>query len=474
MKNLLIYKYLGKVLLGFSFLLIFPFIICLIYGESCIPFLIPFLISLSLGYYLNKLNIKKNNGLYAKDGFIIVALSWIVISLLSAVPFYLGTNISFIDSFFEAVSGLTTTGISIYNNIESLSKSILFWRSYTIFIGGMGILTFVMAIIPLAKGDKSLHVLNAEMAGPTVSKLVPGLKKTLMYLYGIYISLMVLQIVFLLFGNMSFFDSLVISMSTAGTGGFGILNDSIASYGMYNQYVIAIFMLLFGVNFNIYFLIVMKDLKTVLKSEELRTYIILFVGIFIVMLLNTYNMFNNISEAISFSFFHVSSAMTSTGFTSGDVNLYPTSCRILLFCAMLVSACSGSTCGGFKISRLIVAVKSIKRDFLKAIHPNSVHTITFEGKEIDEQITRSVSSYLLLYVLFLVLLMFLISFDGLSLSQTASAAITAFSNNGLCFDITSFSIFSNCSKIILSIGMLLGRLEIYPLIVLFSRYRKWS
>ena len=474
MRNLLIYKYVGKVLLGFSFLFILPFIVCFIYGESIIPFLVPCLTSFILGYYLNSLKVKKNNGLYAKDGLIIVALSWLAISFLSAIPLYLGTNISFIDSFFEAVSGLTTTGISIYANVEILSKSMLFWRSYVIFVGGMGILTSVMAIIPLSKGDKSLHILNAEMPGPSVSKLTPGIKKTLLYLFGIYVCLTAIEVIFLLFGGMSLFDSIVISMSTAGTGGFAVLNDSIASYGMYNHCIIALFMLLFGINFNVYFLLVMKDFKTALKSEELKAYFGIFIALVCVILFNTYNMFSNFSEALVSALFHVSSAMTSTGFAIGDVNIYPTVCRILILCAMLVSACSGSTCGGFKISRLIITLKSIKRDFLKAIHPNSVHTITFEGKEVDDTTTKAVSSYLFLYVFCIVIIMILISFDGLSLSQTINAAFTSFANNGLCFEITSFSIFSDFSKIVLSIGMLLGRLEIYPLIVLFSRYRKWN
>ena len=473
MRNLLIYKYLGKVLLGFSFLFIFPFIICLIYGDSLIPFLIPFLISLSLGYYLNSFKVK-GKGLYAKDGFIIVAFSWIIISVLSAIPLYLGTNISFVDALFEAISGLTTTGVSIYSDVEILAKSMLFWRSYIIFVGGMGILTSVMAIIPLAKGDKSLHILNAEMPGPSVSKLTPGIKKTLLYLYGIYVSLTILQVILLMIGNIGLFDSLLISMSTAGTGGFAVLNDSMASYGMYNHCVIALFMLLFGVNFNIYFLIVMRDLKTALKSEELKAYFIIFIGLVCVILLNTYNMFSTFSEALVSSLFHVSSAMTSTGFAIGDVNIYPTVCRILILCAMLLSACSGSTCGGFKISRLLITLKSIKRDFLKAIHPNSVQTITFEGKEVDDSITKAVSSYLFIYVFCLVIIMILVSFDGLSLSETINVAFTSFANNGLCFEISSFASFSSFSKVVLSIGMLLGRLEIYPLLVLFSRYRKWS
>ena len=272
MKNLTIYKYLGKVLIVFGVLLLLPIIIGLIYGENVLPFLIPLLISLFLGILFNFLKTPKNN-LYAKDGFIIVAISWIMISVIGALPFWINNDASFIDSIFESISGFTTTGATIFTDVEVLNKSILFWRNYTHFIGGMGVLAFVMAIIPLSKNDKSMHVLKAEMPGPNVVKLVPSIKKTLLYLFAIYIGLTIFQIILLLFGKMSFFDSLLISMGTAGTGGFTILNDSIASYSNFNQTVITIFMFLFGINFNIYFLILMKDIKNAFKSEELKYYI---------------------------------------------------------------------------------------------------------------------------------------------------------------------------------------------------------
>ena len=265
MKNKIIYKYVGKVLIVFAFLLLAPIIITMVYKENPIPFIIPVLLSLLSGIFLNLLKNEKGS-IYAKDGFIIVSLSWIFISLLGALPFWINGDASFIDSLFESVSGLTTTGASVFTDVENLNKSILFWRSYSHFIGGMGVLAFVMAIIPLSKNDKSMHVLKAEMAGPSVAKLVPSIKKTLLYLYSIYIGLTLTEFVLLLIGKMSFFESLVISMSTAATGGFSILNSSIATYGTYNQIVIAIFMFLFGVNFNIYFLILMKDAKTALKS----------------------------------------------------------------------------------------------------------------------------------------------------------------------------------------------------------------
>lgn len=471
MKNLAIYKYLGKVLIVFSILLIAPIIVAIIHSENVLPFLIPLLLSAEIGLLLNSL--KKNKiSLYAKDGFIIVALAWIVISLLGALPFWLNGDASFIDSIFESVSGFTTTGGTVFKNVEILNKSILFWRCYTHFIGGMGVLAFVMALVPLAKNDKSMHVLKAEMPGPSVAKLVPGIKKTLLYLFGIYLTLMILEMILLLFGKMNFFESLLISMSTAGTGGFAILNNGIASYGTYNQIVITIFMFLFGINFNIYFLILMKNYKAALKSEELKIYFLVYVLSVIMVLLNTLTLFNSVGEAFKTSAFHVVSFMSSTGFTIGNVNIYPTSSRILLLCLMLISACAGSTCGGFKISRLIICLKTLKRDFLKAIHPNSVHSITYEGKKVDETTVNNTCSYLFMYAFFIIIIMLIVSFDNVTFSQTINAVISCIANAGVGFDITNFSVFSTLSKIVLSIGMLLGRLEIYPLIVLFSDLKK--
>lgn len=471
MKNKIIYNYLGKVLIAFSFLLMAPIIVTIFYKENPLPFAIPLVISLLVGMLLSSIKREKAN-LYAKDGFIIVSLSWILISLIGALPFWIKGDASFIDSIFESVSGFTTTGASIFEDVEILSKGILFWRCYSNFIGGMGVLAFVIAIIPMSKHDRSLHVLKAEMPGPTVSKLVPGLKKTLFYLYAIYIGLTLIEMFLLLFGELSFFDSLLLSMSTASTGGFSVLNSGIATYGAYNQMVIAIFMFLFGVNFNIYFLILMKDIKNIFKSEELKAYILIYIFAIIVILLNTYSLFYSLGEGIVSSIFHVSSLMTSTGFSAGDINIYPTSCRILLLCLMLISACSGSACGGFKISRLLICLKKIKRDFMKAIHPNCVHSITFDGKKVEEQVVESTCSYLFLYAFFIIIIMFVVSFDKVNLSQTINAVFTTFANAGMCFEISNFAFFSDISTFVLSIGMLLGRLEIFPLIVLFSDFKK--
>lgn len=472
MRNKLVFKYIGKVLIAFSILLLFPILVSIFYKENFLAFIVPLLISLLLGCLLNSLK-PKNTTLYAKDGFMIVSLSWIFISILGALPFCIDLGISFVDAFFESVSGFTTTGATIFDDIESLGNNILFWRAFTHYIGGMGILAFVMAIIPLSRDDKSMHVLKAEMPGPTVAKLVPGIKKTLFYLYGIYLGLTIMEMIFLLIGGLDFFDSLLISMSTAGTGGFSSLNTSLATFSMFNKYVVAIFMFLFGVNFNIYFFIVfMKDIKTALKSEELKVYISIYIFSVLFILLNTYSMFTNISEALVSSVFHISSVMTSTGFSIGDINIYPTACRILFLCLMLISACAGSTCGGFKISRLIICFKTIKRDILKVFHPNSVNIITFEGKKVEEETVNSTCTFLFLYIFFIILLTILISFDGFSFEVVVNAVFTTFANVGLCFEFSSFSIFSDISTFILSIGMLLGRLEIFPLIGLINNLRK--
>ena len=472
MKKKIIYKYLGKVLKTFSTLLLCPIIVSIIYKEHITPFLIPFFISLILGCLLDNIKVK-NKTLYAKDGFSIVALSWILISIIGAIPFMMEVKLSFFDAFFEAVSGFTTTGATIFKNVEVLPQSILFWRSFTHFIGGMGVLAFVMAIIPLSKDDKSMHILKAEMPGPSVAKLVPSLKKTLFYLYGIYIVLTLTEIILLMFGGLYLFHSMLISFGTAGTGGFSYLNTSLATFSLFNKYVVAIFMFLFGVNFNIYFLIViMKDFKTALKSEELRMYILLYISAVIFVFINTYSMFSNISEALSSTVFHISSFMTSTGYSVGDVNIYPTSCRIIVLLLMLISACAGSTCGGFKVSRLVICLKTIKRDLLKTLHPNSVHTIKFEGKRIDEEVINGTCTFLFLYVVLIGIVMLFVSFDGYSLETTINAVFTTFANVGLAFKISNFAAFSALSKFVLSIGMLLGRLELFPILVLFSNIRK--
>ncbi len=469
MKRRIIYYFLGKVLIGYSILFLFPILVAFIYKESIIPFLLPQIICLILGFLLTKIKVTEDS-FDAKDGFLVTTLSWIIICIIGALPMVINGDLDYISAFFEIVSGFTTTGSTVFTDVEILNKSILFWRSFTHFIGGIGILAFVMAIVPLSNRDKSMHILKAEMPGPSVSKLVPSIRKTLFYLFGIYIFLTTILIILLLIGKTPLFDSILLAFGTAGTGGFAILNSSAAEYSVFSKYVIAIFMFLFGVNFNIYFLILMKDLKSAFKSEELRVYFFIFVSSVLFVFFNILNSFANLKDAFLSSFFHVSSIITSTGFAIDDINIYPTDCRILLLFLMFTSACAGSTCGGIKMSRLIICFKSIRRDIRKMIFPNSVETITFDGKKVSENTIKNTNTFLFLYLILMLIIMVIVSFDGYSLEATINAVVSTFANVGLCFDVSNFSEFSFISKLALSLGMLLGRLEIFPILALFTDY----
>lgn len=471
MRNKLIYKYIGKVLIGYSFLIFLPFIIGLFFNERAYSFLFMSLITFIIGLLLTKLK-TENMRLYARDGFRIVTVSWILISVLGAFPIMIDTNVSYIDALFEAVSGFTTTGATIFKEVEKLPKSILFWRDFMHFIGGMGVLAFVMAIIPLAKNDKSMHLLKAEMPGPTVSKLVPSIKRTLYYLYGIYFGLTITEFVLLLFSGVPLFDALLLAMGTAGTGGFSPLHTSVATYSEAAKWVVATFMFLFGVNFNIYFFILMRDIKSVFKSEELRVYIGLYLFTVFILVINSLNLFGNVYDSIINGFFNASSFMSSTGYSISNVNIYPTICRIWVLFIMVVSACAGSTCGGFKISRLILIFKMIKRDIKKMVHPNSVKVITFDGKKVEEEVLESTKSFMFLYIILILLILFIIGLDGFSFEASLNAVFTTFGNVGLYFEVSDFALFSPLSKLVMCLGMLLGRLEIYPIIALLINRRK--
>ena len=395
-----------------------------------------------MGILLNRIK-TDNNNIYAKDGFIIVSLSWIIISIIGALPFFISKNTTYVNSLFETISAITTTGSTIFDNVEALPKSLLFYRSYLQLIGGMGVITFVMAIIPLSRNDKSLHLLNAEMPGNSVGKLVPSTKKTVIYLYLIYFILLASEILFLVVDNNGLFKSTLISMSTVSTGGFSYLNSSLSTLSLKSKFIVALYMFLSGINFNIYFLIVMRKFKNIVKSEELKAYILIFVLSSLFVFIKTYDIYKDISVSLSGSIFHTASIMTSTGFSIGNINLYPSSCKILFLILMLISACAGSTCGGFKISRLLLSLKTIRRDILKVIHPNSVHIIKLEGKRVDDDLINSNSTFLSLYVILIVIIMFIVSFDGFSLDTNINAVFSTFANTGLCFDISNFSMFSS-------------------------------
>lgn len=465
-------NFLGKVLIGMAVIFAFPILVALIYHEGIMHFLIPQLVSLVVGLVLNLIKYEKNTQIYARDGLKIVALSWILISVIGALPIYLNHDAPYIDALFETVSGFTTTGATIFKDVEHLDKAILFWRGLTHFIGGMGVLAFVMAIIPLSTKNKSMHVLKAEMPGPSVSKLVPSMKKTLIILYAIYIGLTVTEIALLKIAHTPTFDSIVISFGTAGTGGFAVQNSSIAGYTTAAKYIVAIFMFLFGVNFNIYFLMAMGKVKEALKSEELRVYIAIFVTAVAIVILNTVHILGNTTIAFREAFFHVSSIMTSTGYAIGDINIYPTTSRALMMLLMLISACAGSTCGGLKISRLIICAKSIKRNLIKQVHPNAVQVVKFEGKKVSEETIENTNTFIFLYVALILLFILIISFNGYNIETTINAVFTTFANVGLCFNIQNFQEFTTISKVTLCIAMLLGRLEIFLLVSLISDMKK--
>jgi trk system potassium uptake protein TrkH len=317
-----------------------------------------------------------------------------------------------------------------------------------------------------------MYLSNAEMPGNNNGKIVANTKRMLMYLYSIYFSLTILEIILLCIGKVSFFNSVLISMSTISTGGLTFMNDSLASLSSYSKCVVCLFMFLSGVNFNLYFLLIVKRFKSVFKSEELKVYLFMTIISVLFIFFNTYSLYSSIKTGALNSMFHTVSIMTSTGFSISNINIYPSSCRVLFLFLMLVSACGGSTCGGFKISRLILAVKTMKRDLLKVIHPNSIHVIKYDGKIASDELINSNNTFLFLYVGFIVIIMFIVSLNGFDYDVTLNSVFSTFANTGLCFNVSNYAHFSDLSKIALSIGMLLGRLEIFPLIVLFSDLRK--
>lgn len=460
----------GRMLMVLSGLLMLPLIVAVIYGENTItPILISAVVPFVLGISLYLAFKTKNHVIYAKEGFAIVALVWILFSVFGAFPFILSGEIpSFVDAFFETVSGFTTTGSSILTDVEAMSKSLLFWRSFTHWVGGMGVLVFVMALIPNIS-DRSIHLLRAEVPGPIVGKVVPRIKDSARILYIIYIVLTLVETIMLFAGGMPFFDSVVHSLGTAGTGGFGIKADSIGGYSNYSQWVIAIFMMVFGINFNIYYMILVGKIKSAFKSEEFWTYVGMIVSATVLIAINIYPYQKDLSDTIRHSFFQVAAILTTTGYSTQDFDLWPTLSKTILLLFMFSGACAGSTAGGFKISRIVMLFKSIKREIKQMIHPRSVSTVKFEAKRLEEKTVSSVGIYLAVYLMCLATVFLLISFEPFSIETNFSAAVSCFNNIGPGLDVVgparSFAEYSDFSKIVLSFAMLLGRLEVYPVLI---------
>jgi len=413
---------------------------------------------------------------YAKEGLVCVAMSWIVMSLVGCLPFYISGEIPrYVDAFFEIVSGFTTTGASIVPEVEKLSKGILYWRSFSHWVGGMGVLVFLLAIVP--GGEKgtgfTMHLLRAESPGPDVGKLVPQMRKTAAILYIIYIVLTALNIVFLLLGGMNLFESVCHAFGTAGTGGFGVKNDSFTSYSPYLQNVTTVFMLLFGINFSCYYLLLLGKFRNVFRDEELRIYLGIVLGSILLIVLNIRGLYGTLEETIRHAAFQVGSIITTTGYATADFDLWPAFSKTLLLCLMVVGASAGSTGGGLKVARVQLLIKGLRRNIRQMLNPRKVEVVRNNGNVVDEKILANTNAYLSAYVIIVFTVFAIISLDNFSVGTNFSAVLACFNNIGPGLEAVgptcNFSAYSDLSKLVLSWAMLAGRLEIFPILVLFSR-----
>lgn len=454
--------------------LLLPSIVALVYRESsgwC--FLITAAVTGIIGAALT-IKKPKNTQFHSREGFVLVALGWVLMSLIGAVPMWISGAIpNYADALFETVSGITTTGATILSSVEAMPNCVNFWRCFSNWIGGMGVVVFMMTILPAIGSNGSMYLMRAESPGPSFGKLVPKLKKTAMLLYGMYIGMTLIQLILLLCGGLDFFDSLCVSIATAGTGGFGIKDDGFSGYSTYVQIVVTIFMFLFGVNFKFYFLLLMKKFKEAFMIEEVIWYTILFGAATLLITIDIFPLIGTIGGSLKHSAFQVASIMTTTGFSTVDFNQWPIFAQTILIILMFVGACAGSTGGGMKVSRFIIYIKSAHKEIASLLHPNSVKKIQMDRKVIDHETIRSANIYLIIYILVLGVSMLIVSLNGLDMVTTVTSVITCFNNVGPGFGIVgpmgNFGSLSIMSKIVLILDMLLGRLEIFPIIVLLFR-----
>ena len=415
-------------------------------------------------------------GFYAREGLVTTGIAWIVMSIFGCLPFYFSEAIPhFVDALFEIVSGFTTTGSSILSDVEALPDSLLYWRSFSHWVGGMGVLVFLLAVIPLSGKNEgyTLHILRAESPGPSVGKLVPRMKKTALILYWIYIGLTVLDFLFLLVGGMPPLEAICTAFGTAGTGGFGVKNDSLASYSPYLQNVTTVFMFLFGVNFSIYYILLMRRFKDAFSDEELRLYLgIIFVSI-LVITLNILPLYDGFLTALRHAAFQVGTVMSTTGFATTDFDLWPALSKTILFILMFGGACAGSTGGGFKLARYILLFKNLRRNIHESLHPTEIRKVRVNQVAVDEKVLRNTNAYLVAYVAIIFATFLIVSLDGFSMETNLSAVVATFNNIGPGFasvgPTCNYSQFSVLSKLVMIGNMLAGRLEIFPILVLFSR-----
>lgn len=470
----MVLKTVGKLLQAEALLMLLPLAVSLYYKENLeYVFGMVIAILLATGFFMNLPKIQ-NRRIYAREGFVIVSLSWVLMSLFGALPFIISGAIpSFVDAIFETVSGFTTTGASILNNIEALPKSILFWRSFTHWIGGMGVIVFVLAILP-QKDMQSMHILRAEVPGPTVGKLVSKATVTARILYIIYTILTVAEIIALLCCEMPLYDSVTTAFATAGTGGFSVKNASIAAYGNLGaEVVISLFMLLFGINFNLFYLFLIKQFKRVFKSEELWTYLAVIGTAVLLITINIYPMVEHVGMALRQAGFQVISIITTTGFVTADFGQWPAMSQMILVVLMFLGACAGSTGGGLKVGRMIILVKAAFRELRRAINPNRVKAIKLDGAVIEKDVVITTSTYFVIYMFIIGISSLVLTIDNFDFTTTVTAVVTCINNVGpglaAVGPVENFADFSDFSKLVLSANMLIGRLEIFPIMILFMR-----
>lgn len=471
MNNSVIRYILGYVLKIEAIFFLLPCLVSVRYQEKAgFYYLILALVSGALGLLLTWKK-PQNFVFYLKEGSIATALSWIIMSLFGALPFWLSKEIpSFTDALFETISGFTTTGASILSDVESLSYCNIFWRSFTHWIGGMGVLVFLLAIIPLSGGSQ-INLMRAESPGPSVGKLVPKLKTTARLLYVIYFGMTIIEILLLLAGGMSIFDSVTTAFGTAGTGGFGIKNDSMAGYSPYLQWIVTIFMILFGVNFNAYYLIIFRKWRKALSMEEVRTYFFIILIAVAIIFFSILDTAGSAFDALRHASFQVASLMTSTGFSTVDYELWSQTAKTILVLLMFIGACAGSTGGGIKVSRIIILIKTIKKELNSYIHPKSILKIKIDGKPVEHDVVRATNVYFITFMILFSASVFAISFDGKDLITNFTAVLATINNIGPGLELVgptqNFGGFSIFSKYILMFDMLAGRLELFPLLILF-------
>ncbi len=470
--NTAIIRYIiGHILKIESIFMLLPCIVAAIYQEQEGFYYLLIAVLCCLFGILMTIRKPKNQVFYLKEGCVATSLSWIVLSLFGCLPFILTREIpSFTDALFETISGFTTTGASILGDVEALSHCSLFWRSFTHWIGGMGVLVFLLAIIPLT-GGSHFNLMRAESPGPSVGKLVPKVRSTARILYLIYLVLTILEILFLLAGRMSLFDSLLTSFGTAGTGGFGFRNDSMAGFSPYLQWIVTIFMIIFGINFNAFYLILFRKIKKALHMEEVRCYLLIILGAIAIITFQIMNISSGFFDALTKASFQVASIITSTGYSTADFNMWSQVSKTILVMLMFVGACAGSTGGGIKVSRFVILYKTVKKELNSYIHPKSVKKINFDKKPIEHEVVRATNVYFITFMLIFAASLLLVSFEGRDLVTNFTAVITTLNNIGPGLELVgpsrNFGLLSPFSKYVLMFDMLAGRLELFPLLLLF-------